>query len=539
MKKKIRPERLYLSTIADDAPETAAAYGLGLELAEFCTASNMDADFERTDALARAKMKRAGRAMLHAPFNELCPSAIDPLVLDVAKKRYAQAYELARGYGMRRMVVHSGFVPLIYFPEYFTGRAVDFWREYLKKLPADFTLVMENVLEDAPDMLIDIVRGVGDPRFKLCLDIGHANITKKGLAIEDWTRAVLPYLGHSHLHNNFGWPRFAQRARRRGDGHRGAARAPSGRAARRNADAGGPREPPQRRMACPERTSAEMIYECHGHIIADGVSYKQSMERHKNGVDRAYVRQALKTVADHGVGFYRDGGDKYMVSAYAKQIAGEYGIDYRTPVYITHKKGYYGSMYGCSFDDTASFHALVRQAGELDADFIKLTMTGMLDFENDGAIMGPVFSPAELREAVKIAAGEGFAVMAHVNGADNIKKALEAGVSSIEHGFWPDSSVIDYFLQADAVWVPTCAAVYNLIGSGRYSDTVVRHIYDDQRSVLAEAYARGVLIACGSDCGAWNVPQGSGTLDELSILKEMGIDTQRGDSAVERRFKRG
>ncbi len=206
VKKIIRPEQLFLSTIADDAPETAAAYGFGLELAEFCTASNMDLDFEQADALARGKMARAGRRMLHAPFNELCPSAIDPLILEVAKKRYAQAYELARGYGINRMVVHSGYVPLIYFPEYFAGRAVEFWREYLETLPDDFTVVMENVLEDSPDMLIDIAREVGDPRFRLCLDIGHANITKKGLTIEDWTRAVLPYLGHAHLHNNFGWP---------------------------------------------------------------------------------------------------------------------------------------------------------------------------------------------------------------------------------------------------------------------------------------------------------------------------------------------
>jgi sugar phosphate isomerase/epimerase len=40
--------------------------------------------------------------------------------------------------------------------------------------------VLENVLEDSPDELIGIVQGVNDPRLRLCLDIGHANITKKG-----------------------------------------------------------------------------------------------------------------------------------------------------------------------------------------------------------------------------------------------------------------------------------------------------------------------------------------------------------------------
>jgi sugar phosphate isomerase/epimerase len=85
-------------------------------------------------------------------------------------------------------------------------RSVEFWRAYLSDKPGDFSVVLENVLEDSPDELIAIVRGIDDPRFKLCLDMGHANITKTGLTMADWTTAVLPYLGHVHLHNNFGWP---------------------------------------------------------------------------------------------------------------------------------------------------------------------------------------------------------------------------------------------------------------------------------------------------------------------------------------------
>ena len=41
--KSIR-DKLYLSTIADDDYEQAAAYGVGLEIAEFCAAMNMDGE---------------------------------------------------------------------------------------------------------------------------------------------------------------------------------------------------------------------------------------------------------------------------------------------------------------------------------------------------------------------------------------------------------------------------------------------------------------------------------------------------------------
>jgi imidazolonepropionase-like amidohydrolase len=281
-----------------------------------------------------------------------------------------------------------------------------------------------------------------------------------------------------------------------------------------------------------------MKYECHGHIIADGISYAEAMARHKNGVDEAFVRNNLQTAARHGIGFYRDGGDKYMVSAYAKKVAGEYGIDYRTPIFIAHKAGYYGSMYGRAFSNMKEFYALVREAKAHDADFIKITVSGMLDFSDEGNIMGPVFGTAELKEAVSISSGEGFAVMAHVNGADNIKNALEAGVKSVEHGFWPDRSVIDYFLETNAIWVPTSATVYNLIGSGRYDDAVLRNVFKHQTSVLREAYDRGVLIASGSDCGAFRVPQGSGTDDEYEILQSLDIDPAKGNRAIEEAFRR-
>mgnify|MGYP001369027964 FL=1 len=281
-----------------------------------------------------------------------------------------------------------------------------------------------------------------------------------------------------------------------------------------------------------------MKCECHGHIIADGVSYHDAMARHLSGVDREYVRRALEQVAACGVTFYRDGGDKYMVSAYAKEIAGEYGIDYRTPVWISYKKGHYGSMYGRPFDSPRDFRTLLKEALALGADFVKITVSGMLSFDGHGEVMGAPFLGRELREVVHIAKGEGLAVMAHVNGAPFIKAALEAGVDSVEHGFWPDETVIGHFLDAKAVWVPTSVTVRNQIGKGRFDDALMRRILEDQAQILKKAYEKGVLIASGSDCGANNVFQGSGTLDEIRYLSELGIDPARGNEEIMRRFKR-
>ena len=197
-------DKLYLSTIADDAAELARKYGLGIELAEFCTALNMDTEFPQNDARVRNEMQGVERFIFHAPFNELCPSAIDPLIVGVAKKRYAQAYDLICGYGINKMIVHSGFVPMIYFEEWFVEKSIGFWKEFLADKPDGLRLYLENVLENSPGMLIDIVAAVNDERLRLCLDIGHVALIESDIPITEWAAQMLPFLGHIHLHNNCG-----------------------------------------------------------------------------------------------------------------------------------------------------------------------------------------------------------------------------------------------------------------------------------------------------------------------------------------------
>ena len=280
-----------------------------------------------------------------------------------------------------------------------------------------------------------------------------------------------------------------------------------------------------------------MLYECHGHIILDGISYAEAVARHENAPCEDFVRRNFENCVKQGIGFYRDGGDKHMVSVFAKSIAQEYGIDYRTPAFIIHKKGYYGHMFGRAFEDLAEFKELVCEAKRLGADFIKLTASGMLDFAGDGGVMGPFMEARELNEMVNIASGEGLRVMIHVNGADNIKRAVEAGVSSIEHGFWADAEAAAAIAEAGVVWVPTRAAVANHIGTGKFDDSVLREIIDVQKRALKTAYSMGALIASGSDSGANMVFPDGGALDENRLLAEIGIDPKRGNERITEIFK--
>lgn len=196
----MKKERLFLSTIADDAVQTAREFGLGVELAQFCLAENMDKTPPDVQASLDAALQ-VPRRVFHAPFAELCPAAIDPLVRAVTRRRFLQAAALAKRYGAEKMVVHSGFIPLVYYPEWFAPQSAAFWREFLNDVDG-LTLCVENVMETSPDALRQIAEQVNDPRLRICFDVGHAFCQSGELA--PWLDALAPYSSHVHLHNNHG-----------------------------------------------------------------------------------------------------------------------------------------------------------------------------------------------------------------------------------------------------------------------------------------------------------------------------------------------
>ena len=199
----LKKSRLYLSTIDPQAGELARKYGIGVEIADFCTAANMDDGFRQTDAAVQEQIRDVLGRMLHGPFNELFPCAIDPMARKLAAFRYRQALTLARHYGAQKLILHGGFHPRTYYPCWYVEQSVLFWREFLGANPGDYRICLENVLEDTPEMLLSIVEQVNDPRLALCLDVGHVNAYSR-VPVTDWVKTWGTYLSHAHIHNNDG-----------------------------------------------------------------------------------------------------------------------------------------------------------------------------------------------------------------------------------------------------------------------------------------------------------------------------------------------
>ena len=195
--------RVFLSTIDPGAGQLAREWGLGVEIAEFCTASNLDDRFSETDDAVRHQIGGVSRRLLHGPFNELFPCAIDPLARKLAAYRYRQSLSLAERYQAEKVILHGGYNPRLYFPCWYVEQSVLFWKQFLEENPGNYKICLENVLEEEPEMLLSIVRQVNDQRLSLCLDLGHVNAYSKVPAAH-WIETWGDCLSHAHVHNNDG-----------------------------------------------------------------------------------------------------------------------------------------------------------------------------------------------------------------------------------------------------------------------------------------------------------------------------------------------
>lgn len=282
-----------------------------------------------------------------------------------------------------------------------------------------------------------------------------------------------------------------------------------------------------------------MRADCHMHMILDGVEWRSAIARHNPVPDETWIREILKTYQELGFTYLRDGGDRWGAGAKAREFAPEYGILYRTPLAPLCKAGHYGTFIGEKYENFAEYAALVQQHRENGADFIKIMISGLMDFDRCGVLTEPGFPAEEIKELIHIAHEEGFSVMAHCNGAPAAIAAAKYGVDSIEHGAYLNEEALQAMKEASCIWCPTLSTVGNLRGKGRFDEGAVGAILETAMRNVSRFAAMGGIIAPGTDAGAWAVPHGS--LTEYTLLREaIGENADavlaRGTQAVMDRF---
>ena len=168
----------------------------------------------------------------------------------------------------------------------------------------------------------------------------------------------------------------------------------------------------------------------------------------------------------------------------------------------------------------------VRQRYKEGSDVIKITATGgVLSYAKSGD--APQFTVDEVAAIVATAHDYGYRVAAHAHGEEGMRRAVEAGVTSIEHGTYMSDEVMALMKRKGTWYIPTVYAGRFVADKAKvdgYFPEVVRpkaaRIGALIQDTAARAYRAGVPMAFGTDMGVG--PHGDNAR-EFIYLVEAGI----------------
>ena len=209
----------------------------------------------------------------------------------------------------------------------------------------------------------------------------------------------------------------------------------------------------------------------------------------RNAINKGQVKGPRVFTAGKSIG--TTGGHADPTNGYRKELMGDPGPD--VGVVNSEEDG----------------KKAVRQRYKDGSDLIKITATGgVLSMAKSG--QNPQFTEEEIKSIVETAKDYGFTVAAHAHGAEGMKRAIRAGVNSIEHGTLMDDETIELFKKYGTWYVPTITAGESVADSakkaGYYPEIVAakaRVIGAQIRFTFAKAYKAGVKIAFGTDAGVF------------------------------------
>lgn len=142
---------------------------------------------------------------MHGPFLDLRPSSPDLEIRKVSYQRYLRALNIATELEIDYIIFHSQINPYLNEPflkELNNKQHKEFWDNILEQSEYKGTILIENIFEETPLMLKELIETINLPNIKVNLDIGHANLGKATL--EQWVSELKDHISYIHLHSNNG-----------------------------------------------------------------------------------------------------------------------------------------------------------------------------------------------------------------------------------------------------------------------------------------------------------------------------------------------
>jgi len=141
---------------------------------------------------------------IHAPFMDLSPGAVDTKIRKTTRDRLCEMLRIAAFFHPKLIVFHPGY------NKWFFDSNVTLWLENSlttwepvvnKAEKMGIPLAVENIFEEEPSSLLQLIRAVNSPAFNFCFDTGHFHLFSTE-SMEAWFNSLGPYIKEVHLHDN-------------------------------------------------------------------------------------------------------------------------------------------------------------------------------------------------------------------------------------------------------------------------------------------------------------------------------------------------
>ena len=143
---------------------------------------------------------------LHAPFMDMNPGAVDPMIRSVTQMRFRQLLNVAAILRPRAAVFHAAYDKWRYSnrKDVWLNNSIETWHTVMDAASnIGMRVAVENVFDEDPEALRMLIEKISRPGFGFCFDTGHFNIFS-AVPMEQWFEKLGRHLVEVHLHDNDG-----------------------------------------------------------------------------------------------------------------------------------------------------------------------------------------------------------------------------------------------------------------------------------------------------------------------------------------------
>jgi sugar phosphate isomerase/epimerase len=154
--------------------------------------------------LSDALRKNQLEVSIHGPFMDLSPGGADRRIKEVTHDRFLKTIELAHFFNPKTIVFHPGYEKWRFDGNInlWLESSLRTWRPLVKEAEdRGLTLAIENVFEESPDPIKNLLEEIHSPCFRFCFDTGHQNVFAK-TPLTIWMEVLGGFLSEVHLHDN-------------------------------------------------------------------------------------------------------------------------------------------------------------------------------------------------------------------------------------------------------------------------------------------------------------------------------------------------